>query len=224
MLAIPAEIEKFCRRCATAGFDLAATMSTAWCDDDPALRLPRFDGADATAVVVGNTRALWPALVAALRFEPSLLDHADVIDAYAERSIARAAAATGVRFEARWAHRGNPDFIPIQRIAARAGLAWLSPANLCVHPEFGPWIGLRAVVVFALQPPRTPPPTLADPCGACAHACLPAFAAATEDWRSWLAIRDACPRGREHRFADDQVRYHYTKDRTILEAAARAAR
>jgi hypothetical protein len=35
-----------------------------------------------------------------------------------------------------------------------------------------------------------------------------------------LAVRDACPIGSEHRFDEDQTRYHYTKDRQILRRAA----
>lgn len=33
---------------------------------------------------------------------------------------------------------------------------------------------------------------------------------------SWIAVRDACPIGREHRYPEDQLRYHYTKDRSLL--------
>jgi methylmalonic aciduria homocystinuria type C protein len=28
-------------------------------------------------------------------------------------------------------------------------------------------------------------------------------------WRLWLAVRDACPVGREHRYSDEQIRFHY---------------
>ena len=40
-----------------------------------------------------------------------------------------------------------------------------------------------------------------------------------ENWRSWVAIRDACPLGKAHRYSDEQIRYHYTKDIKLLEAS-----
>ena len=38
-------------------------------------------------------------------------------------------------------------------------------------------------------------------------------------WRPWLAVRDACPLGREHRYSEQQVAYHYTKDAKWLREA-----
>jgi methylmalonic aciduria homocystinuria type C protein len=37
-----------------------------------------------------------------------------------------------------------------------------------------------------------------------------------DDWRSWLAVRDACPVGRSARYAEEQIAYHYTKDPSHL--------
>jgi methylmalonic aciduria homocystinuria type C protein len=38
-------------------------------------------------------------------------------------------------------------------------------------------------------------------------------------WRAWLAVRESCPVGREYRYCDAQIEYHYTKDRAILRRA-----
>jgi len=32
----------------------------------------------------------------------------------------------------------------------------------------------------------------------------------------WIALRDSCNVGRNHRYDDDQLLYHYTKDRALL--------
>ena len=208
-----------------AGFDLVHPFSTTRCELDPGLRLPNFSSEGSLAVLVGNSRALWPALIAAIRARPSRLDRADVVDTWAEETIAAAASASQTAHEIRWAHRTGATTVPIQRIAHAAGLAWLSPANLSIHPHFGPWIGLRAVVVFDLPGPHAAVAALDDPCGHCDRACLPAFEAARHDadlkqtWRDWLAIRDACPLGRAHRYGEDQIAYHYTKDLDILRHA-----
>ena len=37
------------------------------------------------------------------------------------------------------------------------------------------------------------------------------------NWRTWLAMRDACPIGKGVRYGEQQIRYHYLKDRSILE-------
>lgn len=227
---MPAAIRTFVEACAHAGFDLAAPLGTDWCADDPSLHLPCFGRESAYALVIGNTRALWPVFTKALHGDSALLEAENPLDMFTESRIAAAAMQVGVAWVVRWAHRPAPQFVPIQRIAERAGFAWVSPANLCIHPRFGPWIGLRAVVIFDMDPPEGLPSPAKDPCGACLHRCLPVFrdcqkalesgalgaAAGGEGWRAWLALRDACPLGREHRFDEAQIRYHYTKDRSIL--------
>jgi methylmalonic aciduria homocystinuria type C protein len=225
MSATAIAVDRFRAACAEAGFDLVQPFGTAWCTTDPDVQLPDFGRASALAFVVGNTRALWPVLVAAMRRSPGRIESEHVVDAWAEERITAAAAAVGAAHEIRWAHTLGDTVVPIQRLAGVSGLAWLSPANLSIHPLFGPWIGLRAVVVFDLAGPALPAPTITDPCGQCAHACLPAFVAAQradgpQAWRAWLAVRDACPLGRAWRYAEDQVIYHYTKDRDILRLSA----
>jgi methylmalonic aciduria homocystinuria type C protein len=37
-----------------------------------------------------------------------------------------------------------------------------------------------------------------------------------EQWRLWLAVRDACPVGREYRYSENQIRWHYAHDRSAL--------
>jgi len=167
-------------------------------------------------LVVGNSRALWPRFVAWLAAERWRLDAPHPLQAYVEEATGRAFA--GIACEIRYAHDG-PPWVPIQRLAERAGLAWLAPSNLSIHPVLGPWLSLRAAVVGVGPAVHAvaPPPR----CAACPAACVPAFerARTQTDWRAWLAVRDACPIGREHRFQEEHIRYGYTKDREILRRA-----
>ena len=40
-------------------------------------------------------------------------------------------------------------FVALQRAAATAGLAYLdTTSHLCLHPKFGAWFALRAVLIF----------------------------------------------------------------------------
>ena len=90
----------------------------------------------------------------ALRGDPALLPHPDPLDHYTETVVNDARIQTGLETQVRWAHRAEPAHISFQTLAEVAGLAWRSPASLSVHPVFGPWIALRAAVVF----PQPGPP------------------------------------------------------------------
>jgi cyanocobalamin reductase (cyanide-eliminating) / alkylcobalamin dealkylase len=203
---------------AARGLDLTAAFAAADYDAEvaPALRLPSFGRDRALAVVVGNTAALWP------RFTAARPAGADPLDAYVTAAVTAALAlAEAPRHEVRWAHTA-PATVAIQRAAHVAGLAYLAPSHLSVHPVFGPWIALRAVIVLDADGPAPAPAPIA-PCD-CARHCAPALADAlaagvptgraelAARWRRWLAVRDACPVGRAHRYGDDQIRFHYGAD------------
>lgn len=230
-------VDAIARACAAGGFDLcAATRAEAYNVRVPdELRVPDFGRPGALVVVVGNTRALWPAFAQALAADPSLAAAAHPLDTHAARVIgaaidaALAAHAPGARRDVRFAPEPPPRRVALQRLADAAGLAYLAPSHLCVHPTYGPWIGLRAAAVIDVDGPPPPPP-IAPPCD-CATGCGPAFARALaagpprdaaelrDRWRLWLAARDACPVGRAHRYGDDQLHYHYTVDRRRLPIA-----
>jgi len=230
-------VEQLRRDCAEAGFDLVQPLQVGWYNGlvTGTLRLEDFGSASNLAIVVGNTRALWPKFLRALRLEPELLAAAHPLHAYTEQSISRAVALLGVPASLRWSHAGGPGLVAMQRLAHAAGLAYLAESQLSVHPVYGPWIALRAALSFALPGPPGPAPQLHHPCGACGARCRPAFerallasqqgplgVAVEPTWRLWLACRDACPTGREHRYDEAQIRYHYLKDRQQLRAACAA--
>lgn len=161
-------------------------------------------------ILVGNTRALWPRFIAAVAADPTLAADPDPLDRYAERALARFP-------RVYFAHRAyDGAYLPFQRLAAAAGLGTLSATHLVIHPIYGPWFALRAVILDD----EAPPPLVAAPRACtCGEPCTAAFAraaAAPADWCAWLAVRDACPIGRAWRYDDTQLAYHYTKDRRLL--------
>ena len=165
-------------------------------------------------ILVGNTRALWAPFLAARRADASIAASPDPLQRYSERVIGNGAAARDATVY--YSHqRYDGAYLPFQRIAVAAGLAAIAPTHLLVHPTYGPWFALRAIVLCAGDPPPPPPPVaLACLCDA---SCLDLLETALADtgpasWRAWLAVRDACPIGRAHRYGDDQIAYHYTKD------------
>lgn len=212
--------------CSEAGYDLIQPLCVGWYNErvEGALRLDDFGSGSHLALVIGNTRALWPKLRQAVRRDPELAACEHPLDAHAERSIGSAVGGLGLTASIRWAHERGERLLAIQRLAHVAGLAYLSENHLSVHPTYGPWIGLRAAVSFPLRGPASAPPELRHPCGSCRTGCQPAFEralaaqgaptarSARSDWRLWLASRDACPTGRQHRYSDAQIRYHYLEE------------
>ena len=198
-------------RLAASGFDILHELDPAVVAGEPGLaRLA--DPVRRRGVIVGNTRALWPVFLAARRADPELTASRDPLDAYTEREIAAAAPGATCFYAHR---RYDGAFLPFQRLATVAGLAALAPTRLLIHPVYGPWFGLRAVVITAGEPVARS--AAFAPC-TCDAACHDAFAraCAADGWQAWLAVRDACPIGRAYRYSDDQIRYHYTKDRALL--------
>jgi methylmalonic aciduria homocystinuria type C protein len=186
-------------RVATTGFDLAHAFDVATVVDDA----PPLAGPERLGVLIGNTRALWPHFVAAL---PELANESDPLERYTERTIT--AAFGGARIY--YAHRKYAGkFIPFQRIAVTTGMGALAPSRLVVHPQFGPWFALRAVVIVDGTPPMRTPVTQPCKCdGRCERALDVALADPFER-TAWLAVRDACTL-RDARYSDEQVAYHYT--------------
>ncbi len=213
--------------CHDHGLDLSARLQAGWYNERVARahRLPDYNDPASEVVLIGNTRALWPAFLAALRNDAGLLRHPNPLDRFLEEVVDRACAQAGLDTKVRWAHRAEPAHISFQTLADVSGLAWRSPASLSVHPVYGPWIALRAAVVLPRRGPARPGRSL-SPCRHCAWGCEAVLARTlakpSSTWRNWLAVRDACPTGREYRYSRHQIRYHYTKAREALVAAVSA--
>lgn len=181
------------------------------------------------ALLIGNTRALWPALKRTVTEQPELLTH-DPVDRHVEASVLAAAELLDQPTNVHFGHHRGPDMVSMLHVAEASGLAHLGPAHLAVHPEHGLWFALRAVLVIDLPwtGDVTPAPDL---CSGCPAPCAEALEKALEqqpaswtgpgmgsDWRNWVKIRDVCPVGQDARYSDDQIRYHYALDLSTLRA------
>lgn len=235
----PEIAEALARELAAPGFDVFGSVAVDAYNAalEPALegyRLPDLGCAQALVLLVGNTRRLWPLFIEAYRQSP-LAEEQHPLDAYSREHIGGSAQRVAERFGALQAVRYSFDPVPqtvaVQRLAVLAGAAEASPVGLCIHPEHGPWWSLRAAVVIAVEGPR--PSAAAPTCSRCSERpCMPARDRAvaacgvppaeitgahfTATWREWLAIRDACPVGKAARYGEQQVEYHYRKDRRTL--------
>jgi hypothetical protein len=182
-----------------------------------------FGHTKTSALLIGNTRALWPALKRAVAAEPERLS-SDPVDRHVEATISALQTAIPEQTRVYFGHTLGPDMVSMLHAAKASGLADLGPAHLAVHPAHGPWFALRALIVIdhPAEAEATPPPDL---CSACAAPCISALAEAVRDtesrppgaglgpnWRAWVTIRDVCPVGQGARYTDAQVRYHYALD------------
>ena len=190
---------------AAAGFDIAHAFDAAAAAREPGLEL--LAGGARLGILIGNTRALWPPFCAALR-APELAAERDPLERYTERAIDAAFPGAHVLY----GHRRYGDaFLPLQRLAVATGLGALAPTQLVIHPIYGPWFALRAVVLVEGEPPVRAPidPSCGPPCR-CDASCHEAFERAqrSTDWRDWLAVRERCSL-QSWRYSDDQIRFHY---------------
>lgn len=219
----------------SAGFSLAAALpAEAAVAIAPALAVPL--AATPSALLIGNTRELWPRFVAAYRTDASVRSARDPFDMFVEAALASVIQLRAVRF----AHCPyDQAYVPMQRLAVAARLGTLSASQLVIHRRYGPWFSLRAIIAY-----EGPADTLDEAfagCDArqCQQRCQPLFdyamlglhaneaqeptsaarqpaAVANPTWRDWLAVRAACSIGADWRFTDEQIIYHYTKDRRVI--------
>lgn len=168
----------------------------------PCWRSPALLPGARTALLVGSGgRALWDAFERAPEHDAG----PDPLDRYTRRLVEQAAAAleaaghasrAGFAFERRGGDYA--DFVALGRLA---GLGAPSRLGLLLHPVYGPWLSLRALVLTrAPFPPGTGPLAHFDPCRGCAAPCQAADPGE--------AARRACVVGREHVYADAALAHH----------------
>ena len=160
-----------------AGLNLRGALSAARYDAIvPAVwRTAALLPAARTALVVGSGgRALWDALRTAPEFEAV----SDPVDTYTARvldALARDLIRAGHRSRALYPleRRGGKwaDFVALGR---EAGLGVFSRLGLLLHPIYGPWLSIRAVLLTGLECPLGAPIRDFDPCEGCAAPCVEA--------------------------------------------------
>lgn len=205
-------------------FDIAR-YNALICDHEDLAAVPQFGRQGALALLVGNSKALWPHFTDAFQASAQLQGSADPLDSWVVSVLEACVDQVPIESTLRFSHDPGEGLVSMLHLAEASGLAHVGPAHLAVHPEHGSWIGLRAVMIFNAEPPSVELARAPDPCTDCDAPCVVALEAALEhapDPRlasardAWVAIRDVCPIGRASRYSEAQLRYHYTKDRSAL--------
>lgn len=233
-----------------SGFDLLHWFSVQNLNKEvpPELALPSLECSAPVGLLIGNTKELWPVFLADLRAQleaPAKMSDEELVhkahrlldnslDDFVTRQIGSAVASVHASTWTGYAHVAEPRSIPMQRYAEASGFAPLGRGKLSLHLRHGPWIALRAVVVFSISE-RTLPDlsptslwTTASPCTACPAPCLSPPAEAFSDStllsalpaerKNWIQSRSACPLGQSSRYEDLQLFFHY-RERSIPQKA-----
>lgn len=138
------------------------------------------------------------------------------VDTYTASSIEACLADAGVDacdvFTAQDTSSGR--LVAFQRLAHATGLAFYDRESfLCLHPQFGPWFALRALVVLPEKSTLPEPELLDDPTPpdvrARVRAAFAAAVASNDRFLPWVRLRDAVAPNHPFRYSEEQIRYHY---------------
>ncbi len=187
-----------------------------------------------TVVVIGNggTR-FWQAFRRHLDHAPRVAMEPDPLDAFTRSAVVDAVAPLGAELGGSvrivYPFDRRPPVLSFVHLAECAGLGRPSLLGILVHPEFGPWIALRAALLlpFAVVAPR--PADGFDPCPTCIErpciAACPAGAVGSAGWDvprcaahrlsgagdgcdAGCHARIACVLGPAHRYPPDALAFH----------------
>ena len=212
-------------RLADAGLALTGSIPIAEYDAlvPPSWRSAVLAPGARSALVVGNAgRALWEHFTVS----PERALAEDPLDAYTRRVLGEAAGALApepaIGF---YADRREGVYLPLVALAQRAGFGSPGRVGVLIHPVYGPWIAIRAVMLVAEALPfRAPTPF--DPCTGCPAPCASAChgrvvgprgvdPAACHQARLTLSAcalacdaRSACVVGPEHAYSAEQIAHH----------------
>ena len=159
-------------------------------------------------------------------FDAARAGGAMTLDEWSARVLSELAARLG----ARAVFPFERPYLPFQRWALRAEACHPSPLGLLIHPDYGLWHGYRGALLFAAAIALPPPERRASPCASCAdRPCLSACPAGAFDAAGYdiaacarhlacmpepacvdsgCLARQACPVGRDYRYAPAQARFH----------------
>eukprot|EP01025_Chloroclados_australasicus_P029467 TRINITY_DN29461_c1_g2_i1.p2 TRINITY_DN29461_c1_g2~~TRINITY_DN29461_c1_g2_i1.p2 ORF type:complete len:282 (-),score=14.00 TRINITY_DN29461_c1_g2_i1:93-938(-) len=196
----------------------------------------------ALCMLVGSNKASWKPFLKAMRKQPDLLSSEDgfgPFDAWTKK-ILQSFQFQGCNFRILYPHiqydlindEGSicKNYVAFQRMAALTGTIYLDEcSHLSFHKLYGPWFGLRAVVIFDDVPYDVPKPVSLDNplkpevCEElrqefqrllCSKGIN--YMNVQKDWSKWVFLRRlACP---DHVFeySMEQTKYHYTGDLNFL--------
>ena len=194
-------------------------------------------------ILLGNTKLMWPIFIEHVHQHKAWEHKQNPLDEFIENQVQTALRDVPLislgKAQVFYSHRRYPassknqeqSFVPFQRLADAMGMCALhEPSYLCIHPEYGPWFSLRALILVSLDDW----PELAD----CVSPNVPRIIVSDEvtreiqqrmvqltsgdkaTWQDWVKLRrflgHSIPSSSKWEYSQDQLIYHYTHDRSVL--------
>ncbi len=207
---------------ARGGFTLAAPLALEQYDalvPAPWKSERVFPAARGVLVVANAGRHVWPLFKAA----PEAKLETDPFDRYTARVLSEATQ-PDAHF-ALYHEQREGVYLPLVALAQRAGLGTPGRVGVLLHPVYGPWMSLRAVVLlpepvdWSEPPPFSPCTGCPAPCERACHGGVVSGAGVDVEgcYRARLTLpecalrcdaRRTCVIGPEHAFSLEQVAHH----------------
>jgi epoxyqueuosine reductase QueG len=195
---------------------------------------------NASSVIVlgsGGDRFYWTARQARPGSQHPVDEHCEALVTHAAERLSAAGftAYPAFYWERKAQDRGKPgEFADFVALARAAGLGETSRLGLLLHPRYGPWFAIRALLLSERPTPAAvnlgvEAADRYDPCPSCSAPCVAAcpgnavshsdvfFAERCAQTRHELAgcanrcaARLACPEGEEYRYAAEALSHHMT--------------
>jgi hypothetical protein len=202
-----------------------------------AIRVGACDAwARAIIVLANGGGAFWRAFSAHKSAHPGWDRRENPLDDFTHETIANrimpAIGASGVVGTPVYPFMTGGPTLNFMELGKLAGLAGPSILGVVVNPVYGPWIAFRAAILIDRTVDAPGDATGFDPCPSCsARSCIPACpAGAVSSSAGWdipaclthrveheaecaprCHARAECVLGPEHRYPDDELRYHQTR-------------
>jgi hypothetical protein len=186
------------------------------CAPEPLQSKVWLQGARGVVVAGSAGSALWRGFLERMNERPELWGSSDPYDKFVAALLARADAALGAagvrfrRFDAAFRSPVRVDFVALARLV---GLGSPGPFGLLIHPEHGPWWGLRGAWIVDAAVDGAAEPN--NPCSGCSAPCVGGWGNASGIGRATVEVRSRCVVGQGSRYDDDQIAYHYDRLATV---------
>ena len=212
-----------------AGFEIAHAFPIDALGTSCLETLPPLSSSTTCGILIGNTITAWQPFLLWLRQQPDWQGIADPFNAFSEHTIHTQCQKFFSPVRVLWTHETKSYIVPAQKIAHESGLAFRSAGQFNIHPQFGPWFALRALVLLDTTP--KPEATEAqNPSSARIEEQASArfqelyknlqhttdIKTVQQQWKAWLTLRDIYKVGKEYRYTNPQIQYHYTHDKQVL--------
>ena len=187
-----------------------------------------------SVLVIGNGgAALWEAFRRRLDAEPSFAGTRDPLDAFTRAVVTEAVTPFATELQQAipivFPFDAGPPALSFVHLAECAGLGRSSLLGILVHPEFGPWIALRAALLLPFPCEAARPADGFEACATCVERpCITACPGAAVGAGGWdvprcadhrlsgagdgcdagCHARIACVYGQAHRYPPDALAFH----------------